>query len=597
MALPSQITDREYQKFTDISGLPAIRVDVVRTVGGGGGGGSSATEYTDDGSFTVASDKGNAIGGIFTTDTIDVGDYGVFKINADRELATTIENAPSVKLQDGSGTSITSTLVGSDQGLDVQILNASSIGSGSQYADGTTVASQVGNIILGTDGTDLQFLSVHTDGALKVKSIADTVDTNVTNSTLAVTKSGTWNVGLNTGSNVIGKVKVTDGSDELAITATGQVSVDTVDTVTTITNDIGSKTKDGSGTSITSTLVGSDQGLDVNLVNSTIAVTTDEANDSIQVYGYDGSANQAIKTDSSGNLQIDVLTQPTLSESTDDILVYGNDGSINRKLKTDTSGNLQVDLASSLPTGTNLIGDIGTISTITNNVDVDLHDGVGGSITSTTVGFNTGIDVNIVGGTTAGSQYEDGDVVVSGQDGTIAMGTDGSNLQFLSTNSSGRLQVDIISGGGSNDSVITDDSAFTAASDKLTVTGGFYTTDQVDVGDVGAFKINADRELAVFLGESLPAGSNLIGAVTQSGTWDINDISGTISLPTGAATASKQLADGHNVTVDNGSGVSAVNIQDGGNSITIDATSLPLPSGAATEATLSDQILRLTQTH
>lgn len=29
-------------------------------------------------------------------------------------------------------------------------------------------------------------------------------------------------------------------------------------------------------------------------------------------------------------------------------------------------------------------------------------------------------------------------------------------------------------------------------------------------------------------------------AVTQSGTWDINNISGTISLPTGAATAAKQ---------------------------------------------------------
>jgi hypothetical protein len=42
------------------------------------------------------------------------------------------------------------------------------------------------------------------------------------------------------------------------------------------------------------------------------------------------------------------------------------------------------------------------------------------------------------------------------------------------------------------------------------------------------------------------------------------------------------------VTVLNGSGVAAVNIQDGGNSITIDAASLPLPTGAATETTLGD---------
>lgn len=39
--------------------------------------------------------------------------------------------------------------------------------------------------------------------------------------------------------------------------------------------------------------------------------------------------------------------------------------------------------------------------------------------------------------------------------------------------------------------------------------------------------------------------------------------------------------------IGNASGASAVNIQDGGNSITIDATTLPLPTGAATDATLA----------
>ncbi len=75
-------------------------------------------------------------------------------------------------------------------------------------------------------------------------------------------------------------------------------------------------------------------------------------------------------------------------------------------------------------------------------------------------------------------------------------------------------------------------------------------------------------------------------AATQSGTWNITNISGTIALPTGAATSAGQLADGHNVTVDNASGVSAVNIQDGGNSITVDnggtfATQATLQAGTA----------------
>lgn len=41
------------------------------------------------------------------------------------------------------------------------------------------------------------------------------------------------------------------------------------------------------------------------------------------------------------------------------------------------------------------------------------------------------------------------------------------------------------------------------------------------------------------------------------------------------------------VTINNAAGASSVNIQDGGNSITIDAAALPLPTGAATEATLA----------
>jgi len=64
-------------------------------------------------------------------------------------------------------------------------------------------------------------------------------------------------------------------------------------------------------------------------------------------------------------------------------------------------------------------------------------------------------------------------------------------------------------------------------------------------------------------------------AATQSGTWNINNISGTVSLPTGAAIEAKQTQPGvdiGDVTVNNAAGAAAVNIQDGGNSITVDGT-------------------------
>ena len=90
--------------------------------------------------------------------------------------------------------------------------------------------------------------------------------------------------------------------------------------------------------------------------------------------------------------------------------------------------------------------------------------------------------------------------------------------------------------------------------------------------------------------QSIPGGSALGGASVT--------VLPPLPLPTGASTSALQLPDGHNVTVDNAAGGSAVNIQDGGNSLTVDGTffqatqpisaaSLPLPTGAATETTLA----------
>jgi hypothetical protein len=84
---------------------------------------------------------------------------------------------------------------------------------------------------------------------------------------------------------------------------------------------------------------------------------------------------------------------------------------------------------------------------------------------------------------------------------------------------------------------------------------------------------------------------------SQSGTWDINNVSGTVSLPTGAATAALQTQPGvdiGDVTVNNGIGASAVNIQDGGNSITVDGPltdtqlrATPVPVSGTVAATQS----------
>lgn len=76
----------------------------------------------------------------------------------------------------------------------------------------------------------------------------------------------------------------------------------------------------------------------------------------------------------------------------------------------------------------------------------------------------------------------------------------------------------------------------------------------------------------------------------QSGTWNITNISGTVSLPTGAATSALQTQPGvdiGDVTVNNGAGAAAVNIQDGGNSITVDGAVTASIAAAQTLATVT----------
>lgn len=68
---------------------------------------------------------------------------------------------------------------------------------------------------------------------------------------------------------------------------------------------------------------------------------------------------------------------------------------------------------------------------------------------------------------------------------------------------------------------------------RPTLTDGQLVTPQVD---------NQGRTLVGSIAQPLPAGSNVLGGVTQSGTWNINNVSGTVSLPTGAATSAIQTA-------------------------------------------------------
>lgn len=80
-------------------------------------------------------------------------------------------------------------------------------------------------------------------------------------------------------------------------------------------------------------------------------------------------------------------------------------------------------------------------------------------------------------------------------------------------------------------------------------------------------------------------------AATQSGTWNITNVSGVVSLPTGASTAANQTTGNSSLSSIDTKTPALVTgrVPVDGSAVTqpISAASLPLPAGAATQATLS----------
>lgn len=349
----------------------------------------------------------------------------------------------------------------------------------------------------------------------------------------------------------------------------------------------------------TATLVASD---------ITIVVAIDEADDSIQVYGSDGASNRAIKTDSDGNLQVDVLSSALPSgAATEAKQDTGNTSlsSIDTKLTTTNSTLVDIenntDGLETLITSTNTKLDtantsLSAIDTNTDNLDVLLSTRATEATLSTlnskfVSGTDIG-DVTVNNGSGAGAvNIQDGgnsitvDGSVTANQGTSPWVVSGTITTSPDVNIHDGSGVSISSTGSSLNTNITNTvpvSGTVAATQSGTWTNTVTQatgTNLHTVLDSGVLTSITNTVHVDDNGGSLTVDNNGTFAVqaasSQSGTWNINNISGTISLPTGAATSALQTQPGvdiGDVTVNNASGASAVNIQDGGNSITVDGT-------------------------
>jgi len=218
------------------------------------------------------------------------------------------------------------------------------------------------------------------------------------------------------------------------------------------------------------------------------------------------------------------------------------------------------------------------------------------------------LPVNIVSGASSGTQYADGAAVAT-PTGTVAMGTDGSNVYAIATDNGGNVGVNIqntvnVSDGGSS---ITIDGTVTANQPSSTAykviisdgtsdvpidaahnDGETNTENHIDIGSKGMvfngttwdrMRGDATNGMLVNLGTNndvtvtgsvtvaQATAGNLNATVVGTGTFAVQAAqSGTWTL---GANSGVDIGD---VTINNASGASAVNIQDGGNSITVDGT-------------------------
>lgn len=229
--------------------------------------------------------------------------------------------------------------------------------------------------------------------------------------------------------------------------------------------------------------------------------------------GTDGTNARVLKTDASGELQVDVLTMPSVAVT--------------------NSALTELELALALPSepidganhrlliGADADGGNATGLACTSSGALHIHDG-GNSIT---------VDgtVAVSGTVTVGSH-----AVTNA--GTFVVQENGAALTSL------QLLDDVVfvrgTGGANTDKGI-----------QLWGTRNDAAAGYVDVADLDVSPISVDsggRVGVCDLGGSITVdnGGTFAVQAAQSGTWNITNISGTISLPTGAATAAKQPAIG-----------------------------------------------------
>lgn len=311
----------------------------------------------------------------------------------------------------------------------------------------------------------------------------------------------------------------------------------------------------------TFTIVSTSNGLPVDIRASNATVTVDNGGTfAVQVDGAALTALQLIDdpiaTDDTSThtaattkvMGIGAVATPT------DTVVDANDigmpaMSLDRRLHVDadltaatgvTIDTSNVTIGAALPAGTNAIGtlavndgiDIGDVTI--NNASIAVTSASALDVSGATVTVDLGANNDVQGATAEGAAVAGNPFLMAGDDGTnvkhVAVATDGAvhiddGGNSITVDNGGTFAVQAAQSGTWNVGTVTTVTTCSTVT-NLAQLGGAAISMGTGVRDAGTQRVTIATD------DVVPA--------SQSGTWNITNVSGTVSLPTGAATAANQ---------------------------------------------------------
>lgn len=129
--------------------------------------------------------------------------------------------------------------------------------------------------------------------------------------------------------------------------------------------------------------------------------------------------------------------------------------------------------------------------------------------------------------------------------GAFLMGWNGTNWDRVDTANTGRLQVDVVTGGGSNASVLVDNNAFTDGTSSVTVLGGYFDEaagTALTENDIAAIRINANRALVGVIEDATTRGQRAAVSAAGALAQNLTQIAG--AAPSATNTLPARLTDG-----------------------------------------------------